>query len=400
MPRAKPKTLPPPAAIGGRSEVKKHNNAIHVSGLLSLVGRKLVNVMLLNAYDNLARKREHSIPVALLCDLIGWERSGNIDSLKEALKQIASTPIEFDLFNRAGKPSWSVSTMVAHANIEDGICRYEYSSFLSEKYADPEMYTIINIGMQREFKGNYALSLYENCLRFRGTESGSTGWWPVDTWRKVLGASASLYDEFKFLSNKVIKPAVAEINKISDLIVEPEYKREGRFVTEIRFLVKENPQRSLLEVSADASGAKDSEAYKLLLELGVGKSLALAMVQKDEVRAAEIAQYTKERLESGEIEKSAGGFVRRLYETDAVVKKPTRKAGPKKAQPEGESAEESKSKLTRATLASIPAEKVAELRAAYIEQNPAARFNDETGRWNSPAHTAGFKTFLVSRANQ
>lgn len=400
MPRAKPKALAPPPTIGGRSEVKKHNNAIHISGDLSLVGRKLVNVLLLNAYDNLARHREHTIPVSLLCDLIGWENSGNVDSLKEALRQLVKTPIEFDLFNRDGKPTWDVTAMVAHARIEGGVCRYEYSKFLSEKLAEPDMYSIINIGVQRDFKGNYSLALYENCLRFRGTESGSTGWWPIETWRKVLGANAALYDEFKFFSSKVIKPAVDEINKVSDLIVEPEYGRKGRFVTEIRFLVKDNPQRSLLDMAADANGVTDSDAYKLLLELGVGATLARSMVQKDAARAAEIAQYTKERLEKGEIE-SAGGYARTLFETNAVVQKPEKKKATKKAEPApaGDEAADKKARQTREAVAALTAEERAALAAEFIRNTgTSATYDAAKDKVGTLVETRQYRDFTRQRA--
>lgn len=400
MPRAKPKTktLAPPT-IGGRSEVKKHNNAIHVSGELSLVGRKLVNVLLLNAYDNLARHREHTIPVPLLCDLIGWESSGNIDSLKEALRQLASTPIEFDLFNRDGKPKWDITAMVAHAQIEGGVCRYEYSKFLSEKLSDPEMYSIINIGVQREFKGAYSLALYENCLRFRGTDSGSTGYWPIATWRKVLGASAPLYDEFKFFSSKVIKPAVDEINKVSDLIVEPEYQRKGRFVTDIRFLVKDNPQRSLLDMAPDANGITDSDAYKLLIELGVGATLARSMVQKDEARATEIATYTKERLDKGEITGSAGGYARTLFESNAVVKQPPKRKTTKAAEPsEEEKKRDAMAAKQRSAATALTAEEVGVLVREFIAETGASSYSEEKGRFTKATESTAFTSYRIKRA--
>ena len=398
MPDTKLKERPDLTLTSGSREVKKHNNAIHVSGELSLIERKLVNVLLLNAYDNLTTVRKHTIAVPILCELVGWEKSGNVNGLKKALKALASTPIEFDLFNREGKPSWDTSAIVAHANIENGMCTYQYSDFLAEKLANPEMYSIINVGVQRDFKGNYSLSLYENCLRFRGTESGSTGWWPIATWRKVLGADAALYDEFKFLSGKVIKPACAEINKVSDLIVEPEYKREGRFVTEIRFIVRENPQRSLLDINADVSGARDTEAYKILIELGVGASLALSMVQKDEKRALEIAQYTKARYDNGEIKGSAGGYVRKLVKENANVAPPKPAAKPaakSAARPKVDSAEQ-ENLAKRDHIRTLPADVRARMAADAIEKGfiSGKSFNPKTGKFSDTLERLAFSAWL------
>ena len=44
-----------------RGAVKKHVAAIHVSGKLTLLQRKLSNVLLLNAYDTLTSQGKHSI---------------------------------------------------------------------------------------------------------------------------------------------------------------------------------------------------------------------------------------------------------------------------------------------------------------------------------------------------
>lgn len=122
---------------------------------------------------------------------------------KEALKKISTTPIEFDILHAAGDEEWGVTTLLSSANIRNGIVTYEYSSALANKLANPEIYLLININVQKQFSGAYALALYENCLRFKRT--GSTGWISVDIWRKLLGAEASTYDEFKHFNSEVIK---------------------------------------------------------------------------------------------------------------------------------------------------------------------------------------------------
>ncbi|MEM5398387.1 hypothetical protein, partial [Staphylococcus gallinarum] len=60
MPNLKPLNPPP-------SELKKHVATVHVSGELSLLERKIVNVLLLNAYDELLTKKRHTLPVGILC---------------------------------------------------------------------------------------------------------------------------------------------------------------------------------------------------------------------------------------------------------------------------------------------------------------------------------------------
>src|SRR5262249_18419858 len=162
-------------------------------------------------------------PVGILCTMLGFD-SKNHDALKRALLKVMSTPVSFDLLHEGGKTDWEASPLIAYAGIKNGLCSYEYSDWLAEKLANPDIYTLININVQRQFSGSYALALYENCLRFKRT--GSTGWIAVETWRRLLGADASMYDEFKHFSGEVIKKAVKEINQVSNIVVSPEYKRE------------------------------------------------------------------------------------------------------------------------------------------------------------------------------
>lgn len=77
------------------TEVRKAVEAIHTSGDLSFVERKMVNVLLLNAYDNLLEKNKtHSLPVPFLLEMIGWESSSNVALLKELLVKLTTTKSE------------------------------------------------------------------------------------------------------------------------------------------------------------------------------------------------------------------------------------------------------------------------------------------------------------------
>jgi len=55
-----------------RETVKKNVAAIHISGKLSLLQRKLSNVLLLNAYDALTTAQSHSIDARTLAAIVGY----------------------------------------------------------------------------------------------------------------------------------------------------------------------------------------------------------------------------------------------------------------------------------------------------------------------------------------
>jgi hypothetical protein len=254
-----------------RSAVKKNVAAIHVSGKLTLLQRKLSNVLLLNAYDDLLAKPSHRIDARTLCLMIGYN-SNDMETLKAALRSLAETVAEWDMLDARGRQEWGVSALLSYAKLKEGVCEYAYSPALAEKLHDPKVFALINLNIQRRFTSGHALALYENCYRFLRT--GSTGWWEIGLFRKLMGVDDSAYYEtFKHLNAKIIKPAVDEINRSSNIVVNPEFRRQGRAVSEIRFRIRENPQLAMFEID-DGEALRASTTYRRLVALGVGDRLA------------------------------------------------------------------------------------------------------------------------------
>ncbi len=254
-----------------RGSVKKSVAAIHVSGKLTLLQRKLSNVLLLNAYDTLLTQPRHQIDARTLALMIGYN-SNDMDTLRDALRGLAETVAEWDMLAEKGRQEWGVSSLLSYAKLKAGVCEYAYSPALAEKLYDPKIYALINLNIQRRFTSGHGLALYENCYRFIRT--GSTGWWPIETFRRLMGVDDSAYYEvFKQLNAKIIKPAVEEVNRTSNIRLTPEFRRMGRAVSEIRFLIEENPQLAMFDIKGD-DAVRDSAIYAQLVGQGVSDRLA------------------------------------------------------------------------------------------------------------------------------
>ena len=254
-----------------RGAVKKHVAAIHVSGKLTLLQRKLSNVLLLNAYDTLRDQQTHLIDARTLCTMIGYN-SNDMDTLKQSLRGLAETVAEWDMLDDKGQQEWGVSSLLSYAKLKAGVCEYAYSPALAEKLNDPKVFALINLNIQRRFTSGHALALYENCYRFVRTKS--TGWWSLDLFRRLMGVDDSpYYQSYKHLNAKVIKPSVAEVNKTSNIVVTPEVRKRGREVVEIRFHIAENPQLAILDLD-DGEGLRNTPVYGRLRALGVSDRLA------------------------------------------------------------------------------------------------------------------------------
>ncbi|MFN3527394.1 MAG: hypothetical protein ACK4YU_15035, partial [Paracoccus sp. (in: a-proteobacteria)] len=100
------------------------------------------------------------------------------------------------------------------------------------------------------------------CFRF--VRTGSTGWWDLPLFRQLMGVDDSdYYAVFKHLNAKIIKPAVAEVNAVSNIHLTPELRRTGRAVSAIRFLIRETGQGPVVEHEAQAgiaAGAAPADA--------------------------------------------------------------------------------------------------------------------------------------------
>ncbi|MDE1180758.1 replication initiation protein [Paraburkholderia sp.] len=302
-----------------RSEnVKKHVAAIHTSGELSLLERKLSNVLLLQSYDSLLTTRTHQLPVRTLMFVLGWTESENVEKLREALRRLATTAVEFNVMDD-GRERWSVMPILSFAEIRAGVCSYRYDEALAEKLFDPSIYATVNLGVQRKFSKSHALTLYENCLRFQ--KVGSTGWIELMVLRKLLGATQDYYDDFRRLNSKVIQKAVKEINEVSDIEVTIEYQKLGRSVVAVKFLIRQGPQQSLLTPDSEDNFAhiRESEIFQKLRAHGIGDKLALSFVIEDEERARMVVQLAEEKDKKGQIKRSTAGFIRTLIENKAEV---------------------------------------------------------------------------------
>ncbi|WP_171102981.1 replication initiation protein [Ruegeria sp. HKCCD7255] len=271
-----------------RETVKKNVAAIHISGKLSLLQRKLSNVLLLNAYDALTSATTHTIDARTLAMMVGYN-SNDFDTLRASLRALAETVAEWDMLDEQGRQEWGVSSLLSFAKLKAGVCEYAYSPALAQKLYDPKIYALINVHIQRNFSSGHGLALYENCYRF--VRTGSTGWWALDVFRKLMGVDGSdYYASFKHLNAKIIKPAVSEVNRSSDIFIEPEFQKKGRSVTDIRFRIKGNPQKAMFEID-DNDGVRNLEVYKTLRAQGVSDRLARQWI------AEHGEDYVREKLD-------------------------------------------------------------------------------------------------------
>ena len=230
------------------NEVIKASPAIQVQSKMTLLQRRAWNVLLANAYNELPDKDIHSVSMVELAAKLGFD-SGNQEYLKDVLRSLRSCEVEWNLLNKDNKQVWGVASLLASAEIKDGICTYGFAPHLRLKLHNPRIYAKLNLRLQNRFKSQYALVLWEICFDYFDTDRGrgETPFIPLETFKELIGIGVDEYPGFPFLNRDVIKPAVKEINALTDYHVEVEQKRIGRKIAELKFRITRVKQISIQE---------------------------------------------------------------------------------------------------------------------------------------------------------
>lgn len=254
---------------------------------LSLMARKVYNVLMFHAQKQGVNAPVYRVRLREVINSIEFN-SNNTEVLKEHLRQMVTTKVEWQSPTTGEGAKWGVSTLIAHAQllVERGetVMEWSYAPTIKQAILDPERYARISLEYQSAFRTMGGLVLYEICARYVDNPGGVTNRQPWTWWRPVLTGSpedqqGGAYDEWKYFKRDVIKKAVAEVNALTDLVVEPIEHKRGRSVADLQFSVRRRqrvrPLQSLPSPvnlrdigRAIAAGIEQEKAEKLLERYG------------------------------------------------------------------------------------------------------------------------------------
>jgi len=160
----------------------KNSAIVAISNKISLLQRKLFNYLIANAYIFLDKKDTYEIDINDLKYII-WFNSKNIAYLKESLKLLMSTVVEFNLLWK-DKDAWSATTLLSSVEFDRWKCRYSFSPVMRKKLYQPNIYVKIKISLMKLFSSKYSLCLYEIFVDYNNI--GQTPVIPLEDFRKLM----------------------------------------------------------------------------------------------------------------------------------------------------------------------------------------------------------------------
>ena len=320
------------------NEVIKASPAIQIQSKITHLQRRAWNVLLANAYNELPNTDIHHVSVSELARKLGYA-SNDIDHLKETLEALVDCKVEWNLLDKDKVEEWGVASLLAEARIKDGICTYAYPPYLRQKLHNPRIYTKLNLRLQNRFTSRYALILWEVCFDYFDTDrdQGETPFIPLETFKTLMGLEETDYPVYKVLNQSVIKPAIKEINDLTDYHVEVEQKRFRRRIAELKFRITKVKQLPVQEsVFPDIENLPRVAVELVQVEIDRKVALQIAAAEWDFVSPeklpspgsyADFLSYISEKIEmsldAAAVKNRAGYIVEAIRENyqDSEVQK-------------------------------------------------------------------------------
>lgn len=217
----------------------KSNLLIDVSDL-SLVARRVLNGCYFLAAEN-PKHDFYDVPVEFFKWLINYD-SRNHSHLKKAIREAQKASVVINIIDSDNPKhdKWASVPMLGATAISNGRVVFKIPDELRHQLHNPLGFTYLSLRITAAFNSQYAITLYEKLSALKN--QGGSEWFEINQFKDWIGVSnVKSYDEYKALRRNVIDPAIKQINELSDIFVTVEVKRETRRISNIRFLVLENP---------------------------------------------------------------------------------------------------------------------------------------------------------------
>lgn len=213
----------------------KHSASIQITNRISFLARRISNVLLANARKMPSDTIAYEIPVAELRREIDYN-SKNMDHLKSAVKSLAGTVVEYNIFDKDRGNEWGVFALLSQVKIRDNKVVYWYPPDIRELLMSPNVYARLDLAVQNKFSSKHSIALWEYLTDALGAKRPTANiLLAIADFRKLMSLDPREYTEFSDLNKRVIKPALSEINAHSKISVTLEVRRKGRIPEALLF---------------------------------------------------------------------------------------------------------------------------------------------------------------------
>lgn len=223
--------------------VQQSNALIEASQKMSLVERRLMYYVL-SRINPQKPQQEFELRVEDFAQDFPQMNPTNVyTQLKEAVAALFKRDIQ--LITERGTTKIFYLLQEQEYKEKEGYLRMKFSDSTMPLIFDlKEKFTTMVLEKFKTLNSTYSLKLYELLYQYK-----NQGWRQIsiDDFRFFFSC-IDTYSDFKELRRNVIEPAVKEVSEKTDILVQVEYLRTGRFVTSVKFMFVEKTDGQIIDV--------------------------------------------------------------------------------------------------------------------------------------------------------
>lgn len=223
---------------------------------LTLQDRRIYNLLLGNAWNQIATNKQHTIARSDLTQYVDSNNQNIAQSLRRLMSAIVIIKVRH---NRNGKPSTRQMQLLADNEIEErGHISYRFPDALIKVIRDTQIFARLHTKVMFELSSKYSLALYEFLQKRKNLRYVTEEIIPIEEVRGLLGVGDNKLKSFGHLNDKAIKPACKEVSFLTEYDISAEPIRTGRAVTHIKFSWKKKQ-----DIGAQISAVEEIERSKV-----------------------------------------------------------------------------------------------------------------------------------------
>jgi len=216
------------------------------------------------------KNRQITARVADLCEFFPMHESSAYRVIKQAILSLGKKPAEFSIGKTLYLYHWFSGLRYQTDTGEFTFCiSPEMEPYLLGLAGN---FTQWRLGNVYQFKAASTWKLYENLAQWKNTGRWAVG---LDDLRLRLGV-AGKYPIWNLFNQRLISPAIEEINALSDLRVEYSQEKRGRRIVGLVFLIDKNIE----DPEVITQEPLEDELCKLLLDHGITAKTAQDYAKK------------------------------------------------------------------------------------------------------------------------
>lgn len=236
-----------PLNQGNKLEVYKPAQTIQTKDKLSRTALIVVLLFIRKHFNNPTAEKI-TLSLTDVYEALGYADKDNYRYIKHILRELTSSLIEWSAFDEKGKnEDWGVCAWCAEARLRDGMITYAFAPTLRTilSKSDKLWHATLSLPIMATLRSKYAVRLYEECKLyfFEHRQQGETPDRSLEAWREYFGVNdVTSYTSMSELNRNVIAPAIAEINDKTDLQISVVFRKVGRKIVGMKFVLKRNPK--------------------------------------------------------------------------------------------------------------------------------------------------------------